>query len=174
MDNLTYENLAWAVLIGHIAIIIAGGFITVLAQSLVRALMGLILTLFGVAGLFFLMAAPFIGLMQLLIYVGAVSVLIFFAIMLTNAWPGGDESGKKSGRKMVFALLAALAPVVLLGSAAMRTAPPSVLIPEETEVQELGRFLMEPFILPFELISLLLTVAMAGAVILGFERRKKK
>ncbi|MFO7802328.1 MAG: NADH-quinone oxidoreductase subunit J, partial [Desulfovermiculus sp.] len=110
MDNLVYENLAWTVLIGHILIICAGGFITVLAKSLVRALVGLILTLFGVAGLFFLMAAPFIGLMQLLIYVGAVSVLIFFSIMLTNAWTGGDESPPRSGRTIVFALLAALAP----------------------------------------------------------------
>ncbi|MDZ7759439.1 MAG: NADH-quinone oxidoreductase subunit J [Desulfovermiculus sp.] len=173
-DTLAYPNLAWAVLIGHIAIIVLGGLITVLAQSLVRALVGLILTLFGVAGLFFLMAAPFIGLMQLLIYVGAVSVLIFFAIMLTNAWPGGDESKKPSTKTTVFALLAALAPAVFLGSAALRTAPPSSLVPEETAVRDLGRFLMEPFILPFELISLLLTVAMAGAVILGFERRKRK
>ncbi len=174
MDNLVYENLAWTVLIGHILIICAGGFITVLAKSLVRALVGLILTLFGVAGLFFLMAAPFIGLMQLLIYVGAVSVLIFFAIMLTNAWTGGDESPPRSGRTIVFALLAALAPAVFLGAAALRTAPPSVLVPEETAVRELGHFLMESYILPFELISLLLTVAMAGAVVLGFERRQKK
>ena len=174
MDNLAYENIALAVLIGHIGIIAAGGFITVLAKSLVRALVGLILTLFGVAGLFFLMAAPFIGLMQLLIYVGAVSVLIFFAIMLTSAWTGGDESRSKSGRKIFFALIAALAPAVFLGSAAVRTAPSSFLAPKETEVHELGRFLMESYILPFELISLLLTVAMAGAVVLGLERRNKK
>ncbi len=174
MDNLVNENLAWVVLFGHIAIIVAGGFITVLSESLVRALMGLILTLFGVAGLFFLMAAPFIGLMQILIYVGAVSVLIFFAIMLTNAWPGGDESGNISGKKVVYAILASIAPAVFLGSAAFRTAPPSIFVPEETEISELGRFFLEDYILPFELISLLLTVSMAGAVILVFERRKKK
>jgi NADH-quinone oxidoreductase subunit J len=174
MDTLTYENLAWAVLFGHIAVIVAGGLITVLAKSLVRALMGLILTLFGVAGLFFLMAAPFIGLMQLLIYVGAVSVLIFFAIMLTNAWTSGDESRLPAGRKLLLALLAALAPAVFLGSAALRTAPPSALVPEEVAVSSLGHFLMESYILPFELISLLLTVAMTGAVVLGFERREKQ
>ena len=174
MDNLEYERLAWAVLFGHIAIIVVGGFITVLSQSLVRALVGLIMTLFGVAGLFFLMAAPFIALMQLLIYVGAVSVLIFFAIMLTSAWPGGDESGKLTGKKYVYAGLAALVPAVMLGTAAIRSAPPSFLVPEETEISVLGRFFLEDFILPFELISLLLTVAMAGAVVLAFEMRRKK
>lgn len=174
MENLEYERLAWAVLIGHIAIIVFGGFLTVLSQSLVRALVGLILTLFGVAGLFFLMAAPFIALMQILIYIGAVSVLIFFAIMLTNAWPGGDERWEFSGRKLIFAGLAALAPAIFLIAAVTRTAPPSFLVPEETQLSELGRFFLEDFILPFELISLLLTVAMAGAVVLAFEMRRKK
>ncbi len=63
-----------------------------LARSLVRSLVGLVATLFGVAGLYMLMAAPFIAFMQILIYVGGVSVLIFFAIMLTHAAPTGDES----------------------------------------------------------------------------------
>lgn len=174
METLEYVHLAWALLIGHIAIIVVGGFITVLSKSLVRALVGLILTLFGVAGMYFLMAAPFIGLMQILIYVGAVSVLIFFAIMLTRAWPGGDEGQKKPARKVVYASLAGLLPAVLLSWAALSTAPSSFFVPEETAVHELGHFLMEPFLLPFELISLLLTVAMAGAVILGMERRERK
>lgn len=174
METPEYAYLAWALLFGHIAIVVVGGFITVLSKSLVRALVGLILTLFGVAGMYFLMAAPFIGLMQLLIYVGAVSVLIFFAIMLTNAWPGGDESVKRPVKRTVYAFLAGLAPAILLSSVALRFAPSSFMVPEETGVSELGRFLMEPFILPFELISLLLTVAMAGAVILGLERRKRK
>ncbi len=168
------ENLAYIVLFGHIGFIVVGGFMTVLAQSLVRALLGLIMTLFGVAGLYFLMAAPFIGLMQILIYVGAVSVLIFFAIMLTEAWSGGAESKPRSLKTTAYAIAGATAPAVFLGMAVLRTSPPSIFTPEETEVKELGRFLLEPYILPFELISLLLTVAMAGAVILGFERRKQR
>ncbi len=174
MESPEYANLAWALLFGHVVLIVIGAFITILSESLVRALVGLIMTLFGVAGLFFLMAAPFIALMQLLIYVGAVSVLIFFAIMLTSSWPGGDESEKKPRRRVFFASLAGLAPAVFLSIAAISTAPPSFLVPEETEVRELGRFLMEPFIVPFELISLLLTVAMAGAVILGLEWRRRR
>lgn len=168
------ENLAYVVLLGHIAFIVVGALMTVLAGNLIRALVGLILSLFGVAGLYFLMAAPFIGLMQILIYVGAVSVLIFFAIMLTQAWPGGDESWLPRGRRLKLAVLGSLAPAVFLGSALIRSSPPSVFMPEETEVKALGRFLLEPYILPFELISLLLTAAMAGAVILGFERRKQR
>ncbi|MBT8763672.1 NADH-quinone oxidoreductase subunit J [Desulfohalobiaceae bacterium Ax17] len=164
-------TLAYVVLIGHLALILCGGFITILAKSLVRALTGLIMTLFGVAGLYFLMAAPFIGLMQILIYVGAVSVLIFFAIMLTQASSTGEEGQKKRRGKVKYAVMASLAPAIFLGLAVIRTAPPGNLTPQETSVKFLGRFLLGPYALPFELISLVLFVAMAGAVLLGFEKR---
>ena len=168
------QSLAYAVLFGHVAFIVVGALMTVLSQNLVRALLGLIMTLFGVAGLFFLMSAPFIGLMQILIYVGAVSILIFFAIMLTQSWSTGDETQGPSKKRIIFASLTALAPALFLGLTIIFKSPPSLLVAEETEVKALGRFLLEPYILPFELISLLLTVAMAGAVILGFERRKQR
>ena len=163
--------LAYIILIGHLALIVWGGFITVLAKSLVRALIGLIMTLFGVAGLYFLMAAPFIGLMQILIYVGAVSVLIFFAIMLTQAASTGEEAQKRRKGKIKYALMAALSPAIFLGLAVIKTAPPGNLTPQETSVKFLGRFLLGPYVLPFELISLVLFAAMAGAVLLGFEKR---
>ena len=79
----------------YLALILVGGVAAVRCRSLVRALLGLILTLFGVAGMYFLMAAPFMALMQILIYVGAVTVLIFFAIMLTRTAAG---RGRRRGR----------------------------------------------------------------------------
>ncbi|MGA9478777.1 MAG: NADH-quinone oxidoreductase subunit J, partial [Desulfobacterales bacterium] len=86
------ESLAHIAFGLYTALIVGGACIAVLARSLVRSLVGLVATLFGVAGLYLLMAAPFIAFMQILIYVGGVSVLIFFAIMLTHAAPTGDES----------------------------------------------------------------------------------
>jgi NADH-quinone oxidoreductase subunit J len=155
-------------------LIITGAFITVLAKSLVRALTGLIMTLFGVAGLYFLLAAPFIGLMQLLIYVGAVSILIFFSIMLTQASSVGEEGQKRRRLKVVYAFLSALAPAVFLGLAVIKASIPSLSTPQEIRAADLGEFLLGPYLLPFELISLVLLVSMAGAVLLGFEKRKKR
>jgi len=166
--------LTLAVFALHVVMVVAGAIVAVWSQNLVRALMGLIMTLFGVAGMYFLMAAPFIALMQILIYVGAVSVLIFFAIMLTNAWAGGDEAPSGGPWKTISAGLAALAPAVFLGLTVILKAPPSGHEATETSVKELGRQLLDPFVLPFELISLLLTVVMAGAVLMAFERRMKK
>ncbi|MFP4167871.1 MAG: NADH-quinone oxidoreductase subunit J [Desulfonatronovibrionaceae bacterium] len=155
-------------------LIIIGAFITVLAKSLVRALTGLIMTLFGVAGLYFLLAAPFIALMQLLIYVGAVSILIFFSIMLTQASSVGEEGQRRRRLKTVYAFLSALAPAVFLGLAVIKTSPPSLSTPQEIRATDLGEFMLGPYVLPFELISLVLLVSMAGAVLLGFEKRKKR
>ena len=96
MDNLVYAAFGL-----YLLLIIVGGLAAIMAKSLVRALVGLIMTLFGVAGMYFLMAAPFIALMQILIYVGAVSVLIFFAIMLTrtaHGEAGMENSSPKPGR----------------------------------------------------------------------------
>lgn len=166
--------LSLSVLAAHMVLIIIGAFITVLAKSLVRALTGLIMTLFGVAGLYFLLAAPFIGLMQLLIYVGAVSILIFFSIMLTQASSVGEEGQKRRRLKVVYAFLSALAPAVFLGLAVIKASIPSLSTPQEIRAADLGEFLLGPYVLPFELISLVLLVSMAGAVLLGFEKRKKR
>ena len=166
--------LSLSVLAAHMILIIIGAFITVLAKSLVRALTGLIMTLFGVAGLYFLLAAPFIGLMQLLIYVGAVSILIFFSIMLTQASSVGEEGQKRRRLKVVYAFLSALAPAVFLGLAVIKASIPSLSTPQEIRAADLGEFLLGPYVLPFELISLVLLVSMAGAVLLGFEKRKKR
>ena len=71
----------------HALMIVAGALIAAFSTRLVRALMGLILTMVGVAGMYLLLNAPFVALMQLLIYVGAVAVLVFFAVMLMPTYP---------------------------------------------------------------------------------------
>ncbi|WP_027183301.1 NADH-quinone oxidoreductase subunit J family protein [Desulfovibrio inopinatus] len=154
-------------------LIVGGSLLAVLARSLVRSLCGLILALFGVAGLYLLMAAPLLALMQLLIYVGAVVVLIFFAIMLTRAPAGGEELEKRSLGHIAKSLVGSLIPAGILGYACFHHAGSVVPTPLELAPQELGRVFLGPYVLAFELISVVLFVAMAGAVLLGFERRRQ-
>jgi NADH-quinone oxidoreductase subunit J len=169
------EPLAYAAYGTYAVLIVAGGFAAVASRNLVRALLGLILTLFGVAGMYFLMAAPFLALMQILIYVGAVSVLIFFAIMLTRD-PGGEagEEGRepRPGKRAFFAAMSGLLPAAILAAAVLTQAPAALPLKPEVPLERLGRFLTGPYVLAFELISVVLLAAMAGAVVLGFERRK--
>ena len=165
------ETLALFAYALYLAIIVGGGFVAVTSPNLVRALVGLVAAMFGVSGMYLLMNAPFVGLMQLLIYVGAISVLIFFAIMLTRPPAGGEEQTPSKRRPLAFA--AAAAPVAILGTVCLKAFKQTVEVPGETGIKELGQGLLGTYGLAFELISVVLLVAMAGAVLLGFKRREE-
>lgn len=164
------EKIGAIVLGIHITMIIFGGLVTIFTKNIIRALTGLILTLFGVAGLYFLMAAPFIGIMQILIYVGAISILIFFAIAFTKASSQGDEA--KPRKKSQYFLICTL-PFILVSVLGyfLLNELRSSQTPKVSSIQDLGTFFLGPYMLPFELISVVLLVAMAGAVVLGFEKK---
>ena len=151
-------------------VIITGAIMAVTAKSLVRALVDLIAVMIGVAGMYLLMAAPFVAFMQILIYVGGVSVLIFFAIMLTKASPEGDESSPNSLRNTLNALIAMLAPGVILSVVILRYPPESFPRPTDVGAFNLGEGMLGAYLLPFELISIILFVAMAGAVLVAWRK----
>jgi len=158
----------------YTAVILGGSVLAVSSSSLVRALVGLIITLVGVAGMYLLLASPFMAFMQLLIYVGAVSVLIFFAVMLTRAESGGDEAGRVPMKTRVLGLAATIAPAAVLGWLIMTRPVESIAVPAEVSIKQLGEGLLGSYFLPFELISVILMVAMAGAVLLTWEKREGK
>lgn len=155
-------------------IILGGGIVAVGSSSLVRALIGLISTLIGVAGMYMLLGTPFMAFMQLLIYVGAVAVLIFFAVMLTDAHGRGDESEGSPIRQHLYALGAIMSVGGVLSWLIMNKPPASLTTPADVTIQQLGYGLLESYFLAFELISVVLLVAMSGAVLLAWEKRGKK
>ncbi len=166
------EALAYVAFGVYVLIIFLGGLLAVFSCNLVRALVGLVLTLFGVAGCYLLMAAPFMALMQILIYVAAVSIMIFFAIMLTKPPVGGEEQSGRPWWVVAGCLVAALAPTMLIARVLRWQPLVSHEHPTEIVLMDLGQTFIEPYFLAFELISVVLTVAMAGAVLLAFERRQ--
>ncbi|MDR1546727.1 MAG: NADH-quinone oxidoreductase subunit J [Deltaproteobacteria bacterium] len=156
----------------YVLMMLGGGLTAVGARNLVRAMMGLILTFLGVSGLYLLMASPFMAFMQLLIYVGAVCVLIFFAIMLTANVPGGQEAKLPGPGGALRGLAVFVAPLAVLGPLLVKHVPDLELaLPEATPTSELGRGLIGEDVVPFELISIILLAAMAGAVFLAWRRR---
>jgi NADH:ubiquinone oxidoreductase subunit 6 (subunit J) len=151
-------------------IILFGGGLAVTSRSLVRAMVGLVISMFGVAGLYLLLLAEFVALMQILIYVGAVSVLIFFAIMLTNASADGGEAAGPDWRGILRAIpvfLLTVLMVIMLRVNGVTGAD----TPKNIPVAALGTGLLGPYTLPFELISVVLLAAIVGAVLLAFEKR---
>ncbi|WP_407944122.1 NADH-quinone oxidoreductase subunit J [Maridesulfovibrio sp.] len=164
-------KIAFAV---YALLIVGGGCAAVGAHSLIRAMAGLIASLLGVAGMYMLMAAPFMAFMQILIYVGAVCVLIFFAIMLTRADDQGVESGTRRPGKAALSALTFIAPVFVIGVVLAKFQPASVSIPMEIPLKVIGKGLLEDYPVAFELISVVLLAAMSGAVLLTFEKKGGK
>lgn len=171
---MSFETvLAYAAYAVYLAIIVGGALIAVFSPNLVRAFMGLIGTLFGVAGMYLLLQSPFLAFMQLLIYIGAVSVLIFFAMMLANARSDGDEAGSTPPGKFFRSLLCGALPLALLAPPIFVHPASTDMLPSVVTLAEIGRGLMETYVLPFELISIILLVGMAGGALLAADRRKK-
>ncbi len=170
----TMEILAKVAFAFYALIICGGSILAVTSRSLVRALVGLIAVMIAVAGMYLLLAAPFIAFMQILIYVGGVSVLIFFAIMLTRATAEGDEAGRVSFRQGVNALACLLAPAVILSAVIVHHPGKSLHTPVNVAAAVLGKGMLGPYLLPFELISVVLFAAMAGAVLVAWRKRGEK
>jgi NADH-quinone oxidoreductase subunit J len=152
-------------------IILGGALVAVTSASLVRSLVGLIVTFFGVTGLYLLLNTPFLAFMQILIYVGAICVLVFFAIMLSRS---GEEAAAIPLKRHLYGLAAGLAPAVGLAFILVRNPEVSKVLPVEVSLAALGVGLLDQYSLSFELISMVLLIAMMGAVLLTWERKTKK
>lgn len=146
------------------ALAVGGGLGVVLSQNVVRAALSLILTLGAVAGLFILLAAEFLALVQLLVYGGAVAILMLFALMLTRA----RELPKAGfGAQWPFAVIGAggfLAAIVTMVAKTEWRAPDE---PTAIPFEELGDTMFRVWSVPFEIASLVLLVALIGAILLA-------
>lgn len=157
------------VFIAIAAMTLVGAIGVVTARNLFHAALFLVLSFFGVAGVFITLEAEFLGVVQVLIYVGAISILIIFAIMLSRgiARTAGSVLNAQwavvaVGAMLLFALLVVLLlqvnwPVVQVA------APPNA-------IAELGRAFVDEYVIPFEVASVLLVVALIGAIIIARER----
>ncbi len=168
-----HESMAYLAVALYLFLLVTGGLAAVLARNLVRAMLGLVVTFLGVAGMYLLMASPIMAFMQLLIYIGAISVLIFFAIMLVKNTSTGEEMHMPGLGQLFFALVAPLAALLLFGPVIALNAGRlgHGRLPLDTPLAELGEGLLSYYVLPFELISIVLLVAMAGGVLLAWDKR---
>ena len=147
------------------AVTVLGALGVVLARNVVHSALFLILALLAVAGVFILLSAEFLAIVQILIYGGAVTILILFAMMLTRV---RDMPQAMDGPQRPFAALAAGAFLALSVLAAVSSDWPG-----ETEritvvpFREMGEALFRDWAVPFEVASLVLLVALIGAIILA-------
>jgi NADH:ubiquinone oxidoreductase subunit 6 (subunit J) len=133
--------------------------------NLVHCALSLMVTFAGLAALFLHLNAQFVGFAQVLVYIGAVAILIVFAILLTR---GGEEPRERSTSPYWGVLIAVLAFgclswAVVRSAVSHRGTPSAVPVP----VADIGTRLMKDYVLPLEIVGLLLTAALLGAVIVA-------
>lgn len=149
----------------------AAGLLAVTSRQVVHAALWLVVALGGLAGAYLVLGAEVVALVQLLIYVGAIVVLVLFALMLTRAPVGPDDVDAPLPQRAAAAVaggsLAALVAVTLLsaGNAAVPVRR------ERGEAVSVGEVLFGSWVLPFELLSVLLLASLVGAIAVSRGRR---
>lgn len=161
------EVVFWAI----VATVILGGLGAVLSNSLVYAILFLLLAMGGVAGLYVYLGTPFLAMMQVLIYIGAIGVLMVFAVMLAGPfWLRPRERGAFFKVGAGIGLIVAALLVLRNG---LKEMPPLKGGPLPSSAKEVGELIMGTYPLAFELLSLLIAISIVGALMLGLLSRRE-
>lgn len=152
---------------------VAGAVAAISLRNLVHSVLALMLSFAGLVGVYLLLGAQFIGFAQILVYIGAVAILIVFAILLTRdtevTSPPDVLASWIGSLAVVVAIFGILAWAIDHSEVSQRTLQPQV----EATMQQIGSALMLRFTLPLEIIGLLLTAALIGAVTIAVREKKE-
>lgn len=158
---------------------LVGALVTVGAKSPIRCAVGLLTTILGIAGLFLKLNAQFLAAIQLIVYAGAVVVLFVFVVMLLgpDADPKEVGLGKARVARMLgggLLLVLAVLGMVLLAAGDPQPTPLGAVSPTHGTAEAVGGLLFTRGIVPFELATALLIVAVVGAIAVARSPQQKK
>lgn len=154
---------------------LASGVASMVLRNLVHCALSLTMTFAGLAGLYLLLDAQFVGFAQILVYIGAVAILIVFAILLTR---GSEPPNEPIISSQGWAGIGVAVIVVLVVGGTILSS--KVLENQQSQaaptvgVRQLGDQLMSRYVLPLEVLGLLLTAALIGAVIIAMQDEGKR
>lgn len=152
------------------AMTLVGGAMAAFSRHIVYAAFSLLFSFLGVAGLYALLAADFLAIAQVIIYVGGILVLLLFGVMLTQRMY--DATLQSTRVQPFLGGVAALTIAALLGYVALTTpwTIATATAPEPTTAR-IGEAFMTRYVFPFEFASLILLVALIGAALIGRSRK---
>ena len=155
--------MSWFLFILLAVVTLAGGVGVVATRNVVHAALALLVSLLAVAGIYLVLFAEFLALVQVLIYGGAIIIVLLFAIMLTRSseYPRISDS-----KQWPLGLVAALGLLAVL-AAAFWIGQPQSTGPESPALGDLANSLFTRWAIPFEVASLVLLVALIGAIIIA-------
>ncbi|HVF06861.1 MAG TPA: NADH-quinone oxidoreductase subunit J [Frankiaceae bacterium] len=161
--NMPAQELIF-ILLGIISLASAVAVVT--TRNVVHAALWLVVTLAGAAGSYLMLTAEFIAWVQVLIYVGAVIVLLLFGIMLTKA-PIGREDNLTTENRIPAAVVALASAATLVTLVVDAFRHEYIELGPGTGAAPVGRAIFRSYVLPFEIVSLLLLAALIGSIVLS-------
>lgn len=171
--QLPGETIARAVFYVIAALTVAGAVLAVSLRNIFHSALALAATLVGVAGVYLYLQAEFLAAIQVLIYVGAVVTLMVFAIMLTTDI-GRPRQPSWNGQPLPAVMVALVTTVLVVGAARQVTRPVhAAAVRGLGEASAIGRMFLREYVIPFEVLSIVLLVALVGAVVIGAPRNPR-
>jgi NADH-quinone oxidoreductase subunit J len=163
-----------AVFYAMAALTLGGAALVAFSRNIVRSAFALLATFLGVAGLYASLSADLVAVIQLLVYVGGVLIVILFAVMLTTRIAEVNLSNRSLGVVSGLGLIVPVTAALFWIAGAIPTAKP-VARPSPPTAPSIGDALLGAYVLPFEVVSVLLFAALVGAVVLarGWGTRKE-
>ena len=155
--------MSWALFIVLAVFTLGGGLAVVVTRNVVHAALALLVSLIAVAGIYLILYAEFLALVQVLIYGGAIIIVLVFAIMLTRSaeYPRTSDNPQwPLAALAALGLLGVLVPAFLINAVRGTT-------PENAAFTDIGKSLFTTWAVPFEVASLVLLVALIGAIIIA-------
>jgi NADH-quinone oxidoreductase subunit J len=158
------------------AFILGTGILAVTTRKIFRASIWLLFSLIGIAALYFWMQLEFLAAVQIIVYVGGIVVLIIFSIFLTIK--SGEEMPKPVFTRSIFAALAVLFGIAFVARLiSLYTFKPNATTVFNLNVNQIGTQMLDTknfgYLLPFELISMLLLAAMIGCIVIAMKSKDK-
>lgn len=172
--NLYYQAVAEILFVGFILLVIFGALLSVRARILMHAVLGLAVSLLGVAGLYFYLDSMFLTLMQILIYVGAIGIVLIFGIMVGYT-PNEIAEKNKFGRNLLLGIISSgVGGFLLITASVCKTQWAVSEKIADFSMEHVGLSLLYKYCLAFELISVVLLIAIVGSVILANGGREER
>ncbi|MDW7614767.1 NADH-quinone oxidoreductase subunit J [Peribacillus simplex] len=151
---------------GLALVAILGGVLLITLTKVVHMVIALVFTFLSIAGIYMVLSAEFVAIVQILIYSGAITIVMLFGIMLTKHQESDEPAKGGWGKFSLLAAIAGFAVAVYLGiyNLDIPVQPTSL---HEENTKQIGIELFSKYVIPFEVMSVLLLVALVGAIVLA-------
>jgi NADH-quinone oxidoreductase subunit J len=164
---LIYHYISEVLFFAFIVLVFFGGILSVKSKIIIHSVLGLAVCFLGVAGLYFYLDSPFLSMMQILIYVGAICIVLVFGVMVGYTPTQVAEKHLK-GKNFMVAIFSGISVFFLMSAMIFKSEfTPALSKTGDFSMEWLGKSLIYDYCLAFELISLILLAAIIGAIILG-------